>query len=139
MEEYEPHIRAGLVVYAGVDYEAILREAEKEGEVIIWDGGNNDLPFIEPDLEITVADPLRAGHELLYYPGEVNLRRADAVVINKANGADRGAIETVVENIRKVNRKALIIKTASVLKADKEIKGKKVVVIEDGPTLRTET
>ena len=135
MEEYEPHIRAGLIVYAGVDYEAILREAEKEGPVIIWDGGNNDLPFIEPDLEITVGDPLRAGHELLYYPGEVNLRRADAVVINKANGADRAAIETVVENIRKVNTKALIINTASVLKADREIKGKSVVVIEDGPTL----
>lgn len=135
MEEYEPHIRAGLVVYAGVDYEAILREAEKEGEVIIWDGGNNDLPFVEPDLEITVADPLRAGHELLYYPGEVSLRRADAIVINKSNGADRGAIETVIENIRKVNRKALIIKTASVLKSDREIKGMRVVVIEDGPTL----
>ena len=123
----------GLVVYAGVDYEAILREAEKEGEVIIWDGGNNDLPFIQPGLEITVVDPLRPGHELLYYPGEVNLRRAHAVIINKANGADTTAIKTVIENIRGVNRNAVIIKTASVVKTDSPIKGKRAVVDRGRP------
>lgn len=135
MEEYEPHITAGLVVYAGVDYEAVLKEAEKEGDMIIWDGGNNDLPFIRPDLEIVVTDPLRPGDELLYYPGEANLRRAEVAVINKANNADETSIRTVTENIRMVNAGAVIVKTASALKTDKDIKGKRVLVIEDGPTL----
>jgi predicted GTPase len=135
MEEYEPHIAAGLVVYAGVDYAAILKEAEKEGGIIIWDGGNNDLPFVRPDLEIAVVDPLRPGHELLYYPGEANLIRADVVLINKSNSADASAISAVTENIRKVNTKAAIVKTASRVRVDGYIKGKSVVVIEDGPTL----
>jgi len=135
MEEYEPHIRAGLVVYAGVDYEAILKEAEKEGEIVIWDGGNNDLPFTMPDLEITVADPFRAGHELLYYPGEANLRRAGAVVVNKAADAPKAAVDTVINNIRSMNTNAVIIKTASPVKTNIDIRGKKAVVIEDGPTL----
>lgn len=135
MEEYEPHIEAGLVVYSGVDYEAVLKEAEKEGGIIIWDGGNNDLPFIRPDLEIVVTDPLRPGDELLYYPGEANLRRADVVVINKANNADEASVRIIMDNIRKVNTGAAIIKTASVVRTDKEINGKSVLVIEDGPTL----
>jgi predicted GTPase len=135
MEEYEPHISAGLVVYAGVDYKAILKEAEKEGDIIIWDGGNNDLPFILPGLEIVVTDPLRPGHELLYYPGESNLKRAAVAVINKANSAPDASIRAVTENIRSVNAEAVIVKTASVVRVDKDIKGKRVLVIEDGPTL----
>lgn len=135
MEEYEPHIAAGLEVYAGVDYAAVLEEAEKEGNIIIWDGGNNDLPFIRPDLEIVVTDPLRPGDELLYYPGEANLRRADVAVINKANNAIDASIRLVTENIRKVNERAEIVKTASVVRTDKDIKGKRVLVIEDGPTI----
>jgi len=135
MEEYEPHLAAGLVVYAGVDYGAVLNEAEKEGVIIIWDGGNNDLPFIRPDLEIVVTDPLRPGHELLYYPGEANLRRADVVIINKAGNADEASIRMVTENIRKVNSKAAIVRTASAVRTDGDIKGKSVLVIEDGPTL----
>lgn len=135
MEEYEPHIRAGLVVYAGVDYRMILKEAETEGDIVIWDGGNNDLPFILPDLEITVVDPFRAGDELLYYPGETNLRRADAIIINKAANAPEAAIKKVIENSRSVNPAAVLIKTASTVKTDIDIKGKKVVVVEDGPTL----
>ncbi|CAG1065506.1 hypothetical protein BAC1_01088 [uncultured bacterium] len=135
MEEYEPHIAAGLVVYAGVDYGAILKEAEKEGDIIIWDGGNNDLPFVLPGLEIVVTDPLRPGHELLYYPGEANLKRADVAVINKANSAPAASIRAVTENIRKVNEHAAIVKTASVVRVDADIKGKSVLVVEDGPTL----
>ncbi len=135
MEEYEPHIAAGLVVYAGVDYGAILKEAEKEGDTIIWDGGNNDLPFILPGLEIVVTDPLRAGHELLYYPGEANLKRAAAAVINKANSAPAASLRAVTENIRRVNAEAVIVKTASVVRVDEDIRGKSVLVIEDGPTL----
>ncbi|OGP14184.1 MAG: GTPase [Deltaproteobacteria bacterium GWA2_55_10] len=135
IEEYEPLIRAGLVVYAGVDYRAILDEAEKEGAIILWDGGNNDLPFIKPDLEIVVADPLRPGHELLYYPGEANLRRADVVVINKAEGAPQTSIELVRSNVLSVNARAKIIKTASAISVDGDIRGKKALVIEDGPTL----
>ncbi|CAG1014378.1 hypothetical protein BURC_00676 [Burkholderiaceae bacterium] len=135
MEEYEPHIAAGLVVYAGVDYGAILKEAEKESDIIIWDGGNNDLPFVLPGLEIVVTDPLRAGHELLYYPGEANLKRADVAVINKANSAHAASICAVTENIRKVNEHAAIVKTASVVRVDADIKGKSVLVVEDGPTL----
>ena len=123
------------MVYAGVDYGAVLNEAEKEGGIIIWDGGNNDLPFIRPDLELVVTDPLRPGQELLYYPGEANLRRADVAIINKAGNADEASIRMVTENIRKVNPKAAIVKTASVVRTDGDIKGKSVLVIEDGPTL----
>ena len=135
IEEYEPLIKAGLVVYAGVDYRAILDEAEKEGEIILWDGGNNDLPFIKPDLEIVVADPLRPGHELLYYPGEANLRRAHVVVINKADGAPQASIELVRSNVLSVNPNARILKTASTISVEGDIKGRKALVIEDGPTL----
>lgn len=135
IEEYEPLIKSGLVVYAGVDYRAILDEAEREGDIILWDGGNNDLPFIRPDLEIVVADPLRPGHELLYYPGETNLRRAHAVVINKADSVPETSIELVRSNVRSVNAKARMLKTASAISVDGDIKGKKALVIEDGPTL----
>lgn len=140
MEEYEPHIERGNVVYAGVDYEAILRAAEEDPEgcdVILWDGGNNDFPFYEPDLHITVADPHRAGHELSYYPGEVNLRMAHVVVINKIDSASPQDIETVRRNIRQVNPEAVIVDAASPIRvADPElIKGKRVLVVEDGPTL----
>jgi len=136
-EEYEPHVRCGTVVYAGVDYAAILREAEKEADVIIWDGGNNDTPFLKPDLEIVVTDPHRAGHEVLYHPGEVNLLRADVVIINKVDSAFKEAVETVRRNIEDRNSHALIIETDSVVKIDdaEQLKGKKVLVIEDGPSL----
>jgi len=140
MEEYEPHIVRGNVVYAGVDYEAILREAENDPEgcdVILWDGGNNDFPFYKPDLHITVADPHRPGHELTYYPGEVNLRMADVVVINKIDSAHPENIETVRRNIRKVNPTALIVDAASPIRVEKPelIQGKRVLIVEDGPTL----
>lgn len=137
MEEYEPHIERGVTLYAGVDYEAILREAEKEADVILWDGGNNDISFYESDLEIVVVDPHRPGHELMYHPGETNLRRADVVVINKIDSADPESIEMVRENTRSVNPKAIIIDAASPLFVDKaeSIKGKRVLVVEDGPTL----
>ena len=136
-EEYEPYIDMGGVVYAGVDYEAILREAEKEADVIIWDGGNNDFAFYKPDLYITVADPLRPGDEISYYPGEVNVRLADVVVINKVESADPYDVEEVRENIRAVNPRAKIIDAASPLTVDKpeEIEGKRVLVVEDGPTV----
>jgi predicted GTPase len=136
-EEYEPHIDRGVVVYAGVDYEAILREAEKEADIIVWDGGNNDLPFYKPDLHITVADPHRAGHELTYYPGESNLRAADVVVINKVDTADLANIAQVRENVRSVNPKATIIEAASPIFVENAdaIAGKRVLVVEDGPTL----
>ncbi|NLE13651.1 MAG: GTPase [Clostridiales bacterium] len=140
MEEYEPHIVRGNVIYAGVDYEAILRAAENDPDgcdVILWDGGNNDFPFYKPDLMVTVADPLRAGHEVSYYPGEVTLRMADAVVINKIDSADYKDINTVRGNIRKVNPKATVIDAASPLTIDdiSAIRGKRVLVVEDGPTL----
>ncbi|MEI6092294.1 MAG: cyclic 2,3-diphosphoglycerate synthase [bacterium] len=137
MEEYEPHIERGVILYAGVDYEAILREAEKEADVILWDGGNNDLSFYKPDLEIVVVDPHRPGHELMYHPGETNLRRADVVVINKIDSADPESIEMVRENTRSVNPKAIIIDAASPLFVEKaeSILGKRVLVVEDGPTL----
>jgi predicted GTPase len=137
MEEYEPHVTVGNIIYAGVDYEAILREAEKEADVILWDGGNNDFMFYRADLAITVADPHRAGHELTYYPGEVNVRMADVVVINKVDTADRAGVETVLANVRSVNQKAEIVLGASPLTVDdpKAIKGKRVLVVEDGPTL----
>ncbi|MCB1181987.1 GTPase [bacterium] len=137
MEEYEPHVVAGGVIYAGVDYEAILREAEKEADIILWDGGNNDTPFFRPDLAVVVADPHRAGHELNYYPSETNLRLADVVVINKVVEAEFEDIETVRDNIRAVNPGALVIDGASPLtiEGDFDIAGKKVLVVEDGPTL----
>lgn len=140
MEEYEPHVVRGNVIYAGVDYEAILREAEKDPsgcDVIIWDGGNNDFPFYKPDLMITVTDPHRAGHELRYYPGEVTLRLADVVIINKIDTSAPGAIQEVRESIEKVNPKAVVIDGASPISVDNPelIRGKRVLVVEDGPTL----
>lgn len=136
-EEYEPHLQMGTVVYAGVDYEAILAEAEQEANVIVWDGGNNDTPFFRSNLEIVVADPHRAGHELLYYPGEVNLLRADVVVINKVDTASETAIEIVRRNIRQRNPNVLVIEAASYVEVDQpeKIRGARVLVIEDGPTL----
>lgn len=134
-EEYEPLVSSGITVYAGVDYREILKEAEKEADILIWDGGNNDLPFLRPDLELVITDPLRPGHELRYYPGEANLRRAGCVIINKANAAASSSIEEVTANIRTVNTSAGIIKTASVLTVNGKIRGRKVLVIEDGPTL----
>jgi predicted GTPase len=140
MEEYEPHIARGNVIYAGVDYEAILRAAENDPngcDVVLWDGGNNDFPFYKPDLMITVVDPHRPGHELSYYPGEVTLRIADAVVINKIDSADFDNIQTVRNNIEEVNPKAVVIDAASTITVDKPevIRGKRVLVVEDGPTL----
>jgi predicted GTPase len=136
-EEYEPHIDRGIVVYAGVDYEAILRQAEQEADVVVWDGGNNDLPFYKPDLHIVVADPHRAGHELRYYPGESNLRAADVVVVNKIDTADLSNIAQVRENVRQVNPEAVIVEAASPIFVDNPdaIQGKRVLVVEDGPTL----
>jgi predicted GTPase len=136
-EEYEPHIDNGIVVYAGVDYEKILREAEKEADVIVWDGGNNDWSFYKPDLNIVVADPHRAGHELAYHPGETNLRMANVVIVNKVDTADPQKVKQVKENIKIVNPKAVILEAASPITADKPelVKGKKVLVIEDGPTI----
>ncbi len=136
-EEYEPYIDMGGVVYAGVDYEKILREAEKESDVIIWDGGNNDFSFIKPDLLITVVDPHRPGHEIGYYPGEVNLRMADVVVINKMDSAKPGNVEIVKNNIKNRNPNAKIIEADSPVTVDKPeiIENKNVLVVEDGPTL----
>ena len=140
MEEYEPHIVRGNVIYAGVDYEAILQEAERDPrgcDVIVWDGGNNDFPFFVPDLMITVTDPHRAGHELRYYPGEVTLRIADVVIINKIDTASPDAVQIVRENISKVNPRAIVIDAASPVKTENPavIRGKRVLVVEDGPTL----
>jgi len=137
IEEYEPHIAIGSIIYSGVDYEAILREAEKEADVIVWDGGNNDLPFYKPDLTFTVVDPHRAGHELTYYPGNTSLRLADVAVINKIDSADPKNVRTVRENIRQVVPNAQIIEAASPLFVEfpELIKGKRVLVVEDGPTL----
>jgi len=137
MEEYEPHIAMGSIIYAGVDYEAILREAEKEADIIIWDGGNNDMPFFKPDLSVVVVDPLRPGHEISYYPGEVNLRMADVIVINKIDSAYPDDVDFVLENIRNYNPKAKIIFAASAIMVDNPelILNKNVLVIEDGPTL----
>lgn len=136
-EEYEPYIKKNVVVFAGVDYEKILRLAEKECNVILWDGGNNDLPFFKPDLHITIADPHRAGHEISYHPGEANLRAADVILIGKTGTAQKKNIRLVIENSRKANPRARIIKTDMKLTADKAeaIRGKKVLVVEDGPTL----
>jgi len=140
MEEYEPHIVRGNVVYAGVDYEAILREAENDPndcDVILWDGGNNDFPFYNSDLHVTVVDPHRAGHELRYYPGEITLRIADVVVINKIDSADLAGIETVRKNIAAANPDAVVVDAASTLDIDDPsvVKGKMVLAVEDGPTL----
>jgi predicted GTPase len=136
-EEYEPHIAAGVVVYSGVDYAAILAEAEKEADVLVWDGGNNDLPFYLPDLEIVVADPHRPGHERTYHPGETNLRRAHVVVINKIDTAGREGTDVVRQSIRELNPGAVVVDAASPLSVDgaDEIRGKRVLAIEDGPTL----
>lgn len=140
MEEYEPHVVRGNVIYAGVDYEAILREAEKDPsgcDVILWDGGNNDFSFYKPDLTITVADPHRPGNEVSYYPGEVNLRMADVVVINKMDSAAPEGIQMVRDNIRRVNPKAIVVDGASPIKVDNPelITGKRCLIVEDGPTL----
>ena len=136
-EEYEPHLSQGTVVYAGVDYEKILRQAEQEADVILWDGGNNDTPFYKSDLEIVVVDPHRAGHELAYFPGEVNLRRAHAIVINKVDTADLRDLETVRQNIKLHNRKALVFEMACRVSVREPylVKEQRVLVVEDGPTL----
>ncbi len=136
-EEYEPHIVSGVIVYAGVDYEAILREAEKEADVIIWDGGNNDFSFYKPDIYITMLDPHRPGHETSYYPGEVNLRAADVLIVNKIDSAKAADVEAVIRNARAINPEAIIIKAESPLTVEDPslIKGKRVLVVEDGPTL----
>jgi predicted GTPase len=136
-EEYEPHIANGSVVWAGVDYEAILREAENEADVILWDGGNNDTSFVEPDLYITVVDPHRAGHELAYYPGETNVRLADVIIINKVDTADADSVAQVRRNVLSANPDAAVYEAASPLTVDEPavLRGRRVLAIEDGPTL----
>ncbi len=136
-EEYEPHLAAGSVVFAGVDYEAILREAEKEADVILWDGGNNDFAFYKPDVYLTLVDPHRAGHELSYYPGEINVRLADAVIVNKIGTANIDDVFQVERNVRSVNPDAVIVEAASPLFVDDPsvLRGKRVLCVEDGPTL----
>jgi predicted GTPase len=136
-EEYEPHIDNGFIVYAGVDYEQILREAEKEADVILWDGGNNDTPFYTPDLHITLVDPHRAGHETTYYPGETNLRISDLLIVNKVDTADPVKVEEVLDSCRVNNPTATVIKCRSVITCDQPelVKGKRALVVEDGPTL----
>jgi len=136
-EEYEPHLTRGTVVFAGVDYAAILAEAEKEADVVVWDGGNNDLPFFRPDLEIVVLDPHRPGHETRYWPGEANLRRADVAVINKMSTAEADGIERVRASIRELNPRARVIEADSpvTLSDPAAVRGKRVLVVEDGPTL----
>jgi predicted GTPase len=136
-EEYEPHIDRGVVVFAGVDYEKILREAEKEADIILWDGGNNDLPFYASNYHIVVADPHRAGHEQLYHPGEANVRLADVIVINKVDTADPNAVLAVRDSVHQLNPNAVLVEAASPIFVDQpeQIRGKRVLVIEDGPTL----
>jgi predicted GTPase len=136
-EEYEEPVRMGMIMYAGVDYEAILRQAEEEADVIIWDGGNNDFPFYTPDLLIVVADPLRPGHELLYHPGETNLRMANVVVINKVDSAEAHNVEQVLENLESVNPMGIVVfaKSPPVLDAGPALLGQRVLVVDDGPTL----
>lgn len=137
IEEYEPHIVNETIIYAGVDYEAILRQAEKEADVILWDGGNNDTPFYRPDLHIVVADPLRAGHELSYYPGETNIRMADVIIINKVDTAGIDAVNVLRRNLHSVNSRAKVIEAASPLNVDhpERLHGKRALIVEDGPTL----
>ena len=137
IEEYEPHIRHGSVVFAGVDYADILERAEADADVILWDGGNNDLPFYRPSLHIVVADPLRAGHELAYHPGEANLRMADVVIVNKVDAAGLEAVTTVREHVREANPSALVIEAASPVTVDRPeiVRGRRVLAVEDGPTL----
>ena len=137
MEEYESHIQKGIIVYAGVDYGAILEEAEKEADIILWDGGNNDFSFYRADLEIVVVDPHRAGHELLYHPGETNFRRAQVLVINKMDSAEKDKLDQLLDNIQKFNPDATIIRANSTISVPegKDIAGKTVLVVEDGPTL----
>ena len=137
MEEYEPHINRGTIVYAGVDYEAIIRKAEQEADIILWDGGNNDMPFYKTDLLFVVADPHRSGHETQYYPGETNLRLADVVIINKIRTADPGNVEKLRSSISQVNPKATVVDAASPVTVEDPdvIAGKRVLVVEDGPTL----
>ncbi|HTT16431.1 MAG TPA: GTPase [Thermoplasmata archaeon] len=136
-EEYEPHLAEGVVVYAGVDYERILRAAEQEADVVLWDGGNNDLPFYASDLELVVADPHRAGHELAYYPGEANFRRADVIVVSKTDSAPPEGVRTVEANARAVNPGAEVVRGALRITAERpeRLRGKRVLVVEDGPTL----
>ena len=136
-EEYEPHVAAGSIVYAGIDYEQILRAAEKEADVIVWDGGNNDLPFYEPDVHITVADPLRAGHETRYHPGEANLRMADVIVINKVDSASPDDLEALRATISSLNGAAEVVEATSPISIEDgiELAGARVMVVEDGPTL----
>jgi predicted GTPase len=137
LEEYEPHIDNGIVVFAGVDYEKILEEAQREAEIIIWDGGNNDLPFLKPDLHLVMADPHRAGHELAYYPSEVNLRLANLVIANKVDTADSAKVEQVKENVKSVNPNALVLDVALPITLDKPelIHDERVLAIADGPTV----
>ncbi|MEO8167160.1 MAG: cyclic 2,3-diphosphoglycerate synthase [bacterium] len=137
MEEYEPHIVAGTIIYSGVDYAAILREAEKEADIIVWDGGNNDTSFLKPDLTITVVDPHRPGHELTYYPGDMNVRLADVIVVNKIDSASPENVATVLQNVASINSHATIILANSLIEVECEevIRGKRVLVVEDGPTL----
>jgi len=137
MEEYEPHLAAGDVVFAGVDYEQILHQAEAEADIIVWDGGNNDLPFFAPDLEIVLLDPHRAGHERTYFPGEVNFLRASVLIINKVDSADAGQINAVRRNIHEYNPHAVVIEACMPVSVDKPelVRGKRVLVVEDGPTL----
>ena len=136
-EEYEPHLDRGIIVYAGVDYEAVLRQAEQEADVVVWDGGNNDLPFYKPHLWLTMVDPHRAGHEVAYYPGESNFRAADVLVINKVETADYAGVRKIYDNISRLNPDAVVVEAASPLFVDhpERIRGKRVLVIEDGPTV----
>ena len=136
-EEYESHIEQGIVVYAGIDYAAILERASRECDVLVWDGGNNDWPFFVPDLWITVADPLRSGHETRYYPGEVNFRSADVIVINKVESADPGSVDAVASEAARVNPKATLVRARSLVGVSnpEAVRGKRVLCIEDGPTL----
>jgi len=136
-EEYEPHIERGVIVFAGVDYERILRQAEQEVDIILWDGGNNDLPFFHSDMHIVVVDPHRPGHELRYHPGETNVRSADVLIINKVDTATHENVLAVRENLRRLNPKAVVIEAASPIFVDDPaaIRGKRVIVVEDGPTL----
>ncbi|MBX7251146.1 MAG: cyclic 2,3-diphosphoglycerate synthase [Candidatus Promineofilum sp.] len=136
-EEYEPYVERGAVIFAGVDYEAILRQAEQEADIIIWDGGNNDLPFFRSDYHVVVVDPHRPGHEMRYHPGEANVRTADALVVNKIDTAEPAGVDTVLRNIRQLNPRAAIVRGASPLFVDDPaaIQGRRVLVVEDGPTL----